>query len=215
MKINYSIRFSIYATVLLLISCNNPTSPKLDFIKIGNQTWAISNLQVKHFRNGDSIPEAKSDEAWIKAGSESKPAWCYFNNDSTLENKYGKIYNWFAVNDPRKLADSGWHIPSDTEWNSLTDYLGGADSAGTKMKSSNGWNEEGNGTNVTGFTGLPGGYRYNNGTFKGIGLFGSWWSKTPIDSTGAWYRYLSAKESRLTRPFSDKRDGFSVRCIKD
>ena len=95
------------------------------------------------------------------------------------------------------------------------DYLGGADSAGTKMKSSNGWNEEGNGTNITGFNGLPGGYRYNNGTFKGIGLYGSWWSKTTFDSSGAWYRYLSATEGRLNKTFSDKRDGFSVRCIKN
>ena len=113
------------------------------------------------------------------------------------------------------MADSGWHIPSDTEWNSLMEFLGGSDPAGTKMKSTEGWNEEPNGNNSSGFTGLPGGYRYNNGTFKGIGLYGSWWSKTPIDRAGAWYRYLSAKEGRLNRTFSDKRDGFSVRCIKD
>lgn len=215
MKRNFVNCFSLCVCFLVPVSCSNTPPSNTNVIKIGTQTWAVKNLNLNHFRNGDTILQAKSDEEWVNAGNASKPAWCYYNNDATLENKYGKIYNWFAINDPRELADSGWHIPSDTEWNNLMEFLGGADSAGTKIKSSNGWNEEGNGTNVTGFTGLPGGYRYNNGIFKGIGLYGSWWSKTPIDSLGAWYRYLSAREGRLNKTFSDKRDGFSVRCIKN
>lgn len=215
MKIISSIRFSICASTLLLISCNILTYPKPNYIKIGTQTWSVSNLQVNHFRNGDAILEAESDEAWVKAGSDSKPAWCYFNNDSTLENTYGKIYNWFAVNDTRGLADSGWHIPSDAEWNGLIDILGGPDSAGSKMRSKQGWNNEANGNNSSGFTGLPAGYRYNNGAFKGMGEYASWWSSSAMESSGAWYRYLSTKEDRLNRTFSDQRDGFSVRCIKN
>ena len=198
------------ATQNLSESVNNPAE-----IKIGVQIWAIANLDVTQFRNGDRIPETRTAEEWAQAGEEGKSAWCYYNYDSANGKKYGKLYNWFAVNDKRGLASNGWHIPVDAEWTTLIDYLGGADSAGIKMKSSSGWNDNGNGNNASGFTGLQGGYCYNNGTFSGIGKYGSWWSSSAFDTSGAWYRYLSAGDAKITRNYSDKRDGFSVRCLKD
>jgi uncharacterized protein (TIGR02145 family) len=117
------------------------------------------NLNVDKFRNGDPIPEAKIDEEWEEADENGEPAWCYYDNDSTNGVKYGKLYNWYAVTDPRGLAPEGWNVPIDEEWTTLIDFLGGEDVAGTKMKSTSGWAESGNGTKESGFSGLPGGNR--------------------------------------------------------
>jgi len=111
------------------------------------------NLNVSTFRNGDPIPQAKTVEEWKKAGENQQPAWCYYDNDPADGEKYGKLYNWYAVDDTRGLAPKGWHVPSNAEWTILTDYLGGMNvvGIGTKMKSKTGWNEDGNGTNSSGF----------------------------------------------------------------
>ena len=107
---------------------------------IGEQEWMLENLNVAHFRNGEPIPEAKTNDEWERAGMEKTPAWCYYyDNDPENGKKYGKLYNWFAVNDPRGLAPEGWHVPCDNEWTRLTDYLGGEEIAGTKMKNTSGW----------------------------------------------------------------------------
>jgi uncharacterized protein (TIGR02145 family) len=106
-------------------------------VKIGTQTWMIENLNVERFRNGDLIPQAKTNDEWERAGENKKPAWCYYDNDPKNGAKYGKLYNWYAVNDPRGLAPAGWHVPTDTEWTTLGDYLG--NDAGMKMKSTSGW----------------------------------------------------------------------------
>jgi uncharacterized protein (TIGR02145 family) len=131
-------------------------------VTIGSQVWMTKNLDVATFRNGDSIPHAKTDEEWEKAGENKQPAWCYYNNDPANGAKYGKLYNWYAVTDSRGLAPVGYHIPTSAEWTKLTDFLGGEGVAGTKMKSKSGWNDyrgkSGNGTNSSGFNGLPGGY---------------------------------------------------------
>ena len=119
-------------------------------VKIGSQVWMAENLNASIFRNGDPIPQAKTDEEWNRAGKNKQPAWCYYNNDPANGAKYGKLYNWYAVNDLRGLAPVGYHIPSDAEWTRLTDYLGGAEKAGPKMKSKQGWPEHGYGTNSSG-----------------------------------------------------------------
>ena len=109
-------------------------------VKIGTQTWTTENLNVSTFRNGDPISEAKTNEEWDEAGKNKQPAWCYYENDPKNGAKYGKLYNWYAVNDPRGLAPAGWHVPSDAEWTILSDFLGGGMTAGKKMKSLSGWN---------------------------------------------------------------------------
>jgi len=183
-------------------------------VKIGTQTWMSVNLNVSTFRNGDPIPQAKTDEEWKKAGDNEQPAWCYYDNDPANGAKYGKLYNWYAVIDPRGLAPEGWHVPSDAEWTKLTDFLGG-EVAGTKMKSTSGWAENGNGTNTSGFSGLPGGYRYYNGSFDDVGGDGNWWSSTEDLTGNAWYRYLNYLNGNVYRYDSNKKNGFSVRCLRD
>jgi uncharacterized protein (TIGR02145 family) len=108
-------------------------------IKIGNQTWSIKNLDVSTFCNGEIIPQAKTDEEWKRASNDKKPAWCYYNNDLKNGAKYGKLYNWYAVSDSRGLAPTGWHIPTDEEFNELISFLGGNNQAAQKLKSNNGW----------------------------------------------------------------------------
>jgi uncharacterized protein (TIGR02145 family) len=99
-------------------------------VVIGSQTWMAENLNVSKFRNGDLIPEAKTKEDWEQAGKNKQPAWCYYNNDPTNSAKFGILYNWYAVNDPRGLSPAGYHVPTDAEWTSLTTFLGGVEAAG-------------------------------------------------------------------------------------
>jgi uncharacterized protein (TIGR02145 family) len=187
-------------------------------VKIGTQVWMGENLTVSYFRNGDAIPEAKTQEDWQKAGDEGKPAWCYYENDPANGEKYGKLYNWYAVNDPRGLAPEGWHVPSDAEWTKLTEYLGGHKIAGARMKATSGWTSNGdrnrNGTNTSGFAALPGGDRNYNGLFYNIGVYGKWWSSTEEWTTQMLMRYLTFDNFEYP-DHSVKQAGLSVRCIKD
>jgi uncharacterized protein (TIGR02145 family) len=212
-------KINLFIIAIFLITSQGQTQT----ITIGNQVWMTKNLNVDKFRNGDIIPEVKTKEEWKIAGEKNQPAWCYFNNDKANGEKYGKLYNWAAVNDPRGLAPYGWHIPSETEWMYLINYLGGENISGSKMKSKSGWPEpeneiflkSDNGTNESGFSALPGGERYDSGEFPFIiGHKATWWSSTltgesiqlpfnvvlitNIFTGGAWYG-----------------TGCSVRCIQD
>jgi uncharacterized protein (TIGR02145 family) len=189
---------------------------KAQTVTIGTQVWMTKNLDVSTFRNGDPIPEAKTNSEWEAAGENQQPAWCYYKNDPANGAKYGKLYNWYAVNDPRGLAPVRYHIPTDAEWTQLSEYLGGEDVAGKKMKSTSGWNENGNGTNESGFNGLPGGCRSNLGNFELIGEHGYWWSSSEYDATFAWGRGLKDYNGNVKRGYGPgKEGGFSVRCVKD
>ena len=192
-------------------------SNEYEWIKIGGQKWMAENLDVSTFRNGDPIPEIKDRDEWEQAGENREPAWCYYDLDPKNGGKWGMLYNWHAINDPRGLAPDGWHIPSDEEWNQLTDELGGAEAAGAKMKSKEGWNEDGNGSNESGFTALPSGFRFNEGYFVRHGMGSYWWSSTAVEDSNsvAWFRSLSNKTDKITRLFTAGRFGFSVRCIQD
>jgi uncharacterized protein (TIGR02145 family) len=186
-----------------------------DEVTIGKQVWMTKNLNVDKFRNGDPIPHAKTKEEWYNAGKNKQPAWCYYDNDPTNDAKYGKMYNWYAVNDPRGLAPVGYHIPSDEQWTVLTDYLGGYDK-GKKMKSSSGWAEDGNGTNESGFSALPGGYRFGNGNFGKVGIDGAWWSSTENTKNSASSLYMSCRsDDARVKNSKDKQEGYSVRCLRD
>ena len=187
-------------------------------IKIGDQTWMTENLDVDTFRNGDSIPQVITEEEWENAAKAKKPAWCYYNNDTANGTKYGKLYNWYAVNDPRGLAPKGWHTPTNKEWRELTDYLGGLKVACTKLKSKEGWFDEGNGTNESGFSALPGGRRssYDQDvyTFDAIGKWGYWWSSTKFTHKTSKTRSMDYGGTFQWLDW-DKGEGMSVRCIKD
>jgi uncharacterized protein (TIGR02145 family) len=183
-------------------------------VKIGNQHWMKHNLNVDHFRNGDPIPHAKTDKEWEKAGENKQPAWCYYGNKPENGKKYGKLYNWFAVNDPRGLAPQGYHIPTDEEWEELVSYVGGEDVAGIKLKSQSGWKKNGNGTDEFGFTALPGGYRLHYGLFYLIGKDGFWWTATGGNASVAWGRGMGYNRSSVFSHGS-KAWGLSVRCVRD
>ena len=181
--------------------------PEKSEVIIGAQVWMTKNLEVTTFRNGDPIPQAASDDAWELVGKNKQPAWCY-NGEH-----YGKLYNWYAVNDPRGLAPVGWHIPTDQEWTALEKALG--ENPGNKMKSTWGWHDKGNGTNYSGFSGLPGGYRYFFGSFHFFGENGYWWSATEADTCNAFGRSLYYYDVDVFRYIYGKALGLSVRCVKD
>ena len=193
-----------------------PTIEQFKTVKISNQIWMLENLNVSNFRNGEEIPEVKTDEEWKTAGEQGKPAWCYYNNDPENGKKFGKLYNCYAVKDLRGLSPNGWHVPSNEDWHKLIENIGGESESGIKMKSTNGWNENGNGNNITGFTALPGGQRSGNGSFYGIGNTGYWWSSTEKGSDwtyGVWYRAISKSVGDVHRDYENETNGFSVRCI--
>jgi len=193
---------------------------------IGTQTWHKTNLDVSTFRNGDTIPEAKTREEWKIAGEKGNPAWCYYENNSTNGQKYGKLYNWYAVSDNRNLAPLGWHIPTDAEWTILTDFLGGERNAGGKVKEAgtNNWakpnagsvdDDKATSTNETGLTLLPSGIRTSWLKFDGIGYGGNYWTSTEKDSKNTWSRDLSYIIGNVNKGYWTKKSGLSVRCIKD
>ena len=186
------------------------SSNEIKTIQIGNQYWTTRNLDVSTYRNGDIIPEVQDPTNWSKL---TTGAWCYYENKTENGITYGKLYNWYAVNDPRGLAPVGYHIPSDAEWTTLSDYLGSE--PGKKMKSTSGWNKEGNGSNTSGFAGLPGGFRYFNGWFFSIGDVGYWWSSTYCNTTNAWNFGLNYRGSDLGKYNNNKSIGISVRCLRD
>ena len=184
-------------------------------VQIGDQVWMVENLNTDTFRNGDSIPQATSAEEWVGAGREEKPAWCYYENKAGNGVRYGKLYNWHAVMDPRGLAPEGWHVATDAEWRQTTDYLGGEDAAGTKMKDSTGWVGKGNGTNESGFSALPGGSRNLYGEFAYGEQAAYWWTATESDDELAWYRVIDQSPYYVYRTNYSKANGMSVRCVKD
>ena len=184
-------------------------------VRIGKQVWSSENLNTAEFSNGDKISEAKTNEEWQTMGEQGKSAWCYYDNDPANGIKYGKLYNWYAVADPRGLCPAGWHVPSDGEWTQLSNTLGGDNNAGSKMKSASGWDQGGNGANSSGFSGLPGGNRNDVGPYNSVGVYGSWWSSTQYSPTNAWFRVLFCGSGDVFRSINNKRFGFSVRCVRD
>jgi uncharacterized protein (TIGR02145 family) len=182
--------------------------------KIGKQKWMSENLAVSHFRNGDTIPEVRSDSEWEKSGNEGKPAWCYEDNNPGNDNKYGKLYNWYAVSDLRGLAPDRWHVPSDAEWLKLTTYMGGPVFAALKMRTS-GLTGEGNKETGNDFKSPAGGTRNNHGIFYSSGSYGYWWSSTEFNSSKAWIRILDYLHCYVNSPNFSKQYGLSVRCIQD
>lgn len=182
---------------------------------IDDQEWMVENLDVGFFRNGDPIPEARTDEEWIQAGREGRPAFCYYQNKRENGDTYGRLYNWPAVADPRGLAPEGWRVAGDDDWRRATDFLGGEDAAGTKMKNQTGWELNGNGTNESGFAGLPGGCRDRYGAFMGLGEIGFWWTSSQKDKDLAWYRCIDRSPHYVYRTNYRKENGFSVRCVRE
>ena len=206
-----------------------PIPANLPSVTICNQIWTNKNLDVSSYRNGDAIPQVTVASQWA---SLTTGAWCWYNNDSVTYSQYGKLYNWYAVNDPRGLAPQGWHVPSDAEWNILVKCLDpNADTvcqncpqsstAGGAMKEAgtSHWITPNTGaTNSTGFTCLPGGNRYiisNTSGFNVIGTNGRWWSNTERDSIFVKGRDIENVFAYLKNTVFEKKTGVSVRLLKD
>ena len=186
-------------------------------IKIGTQTWMVENLKTTKYNDGTSIPNVTNQTAW---NGLTTGAYCYYNNDAAVYGtKYGCLYNWYTVN-TEKLAPKGWHVPTDDEWTTLSDFLGGEDVAGSKMTSTTGWDSpNASSTNSSGFTALPGGYRLDSeGFFDSAGETGCWWSSTECNLSKAWGWGLYEESNsfyQLDRDAASKIDGYSIRCIRD
>lgn len=186
-------------------------------ITIGTQTWMAENLRTTKYRNGDSIPEVTDTPAWISLNT---GAFCNYNNtkDNDTIVTYGRFYNYYAVADSRNICPAGWHVSTDADWTTLTDYLGGVKVAGGKLKEKGltHWSNSNIGaTNETGFTALAGGHRYLDEPFRNLRDSGNWWSILGNDEPTDWYRYITCCATSVTRNNSGKKSGFSVRCVKD
>jgi uncharacterized protein (TIGR02145 family) len=216
----------------VLFSCSDEIVKDIDgniynTVDISDQTWTTSNLNVSKYRNGDVIPQVTDPTEWSQLTS---GAWCYYNNDPENGKKYGKLYNWYAVTDPRGLAPIGYHIPAYFEWGELINYLdsnarGGETSpnlAGGKMKETGNkhWNSPNtDATNDSGFSGLPGGWRNHTvgGTFYGIGTQGLWWCSTEGNQAVEWAHSLDSNSGTCINlyGYDSMGAGASVRCVKD
>jgi len=195
-------------------------------VKIGDQWWMAENLKVTHYRNGATIPVVTSSDDWYNL---STGARCIYENDQSNVATYGYLYNWYAVDDSRNIAPSGWHVPSDAEWKELEMYLGmsqseadgtgyrGTDEGGKlKEAGTTHWNSPNEGaTNESGFAALPGGYRDSGGNFGGLGSNAAFWSSAGHNSDLAWSRTLHYDNAGVYRYGDDKRYGFSVRLVRD
>jgi Fibrobacter succinogenes major domain (Fib_succ_major). len=224
--------YCMLMTGLLLLGCKKETAhnskPSYGIVTdiegnvyktviIGKQTWMAENLKVVHYRNGDLIPTTVPTARTFWGETSPKYQWVYADVDFNYLS-YGRLYTWDAVNDSRNVCPEGWHIPTDTDWTTLIDYLHGDSIAGGKLM------EDGSGhwllanpspdVNETGFSGLPGGYM-ENGTYSSIRLNGFWWTSTATNSINAWSYSLKYRDSHIYRIESYKSMGFSVRCVKD
>jgi uncharacterized protein (TIGR02145 family) len=189
-------------------------------IAIGTQTWMAENLRTTTYNDGTAIPNVTKDDEW---GELTNGAYCNYNNTISMDTiaTFGCLYNWYAVN-TGKLAPKGWHVPTDTEWATLIDYLGGVSVAGGKLKEIGSTHWKGliaGATNETGFTALPGGGHGNNGTlFYDMGYDGFWWSSTMITKSYGSYaisQRMSSHHGGVGKEFVNLDDGCSVRCVKD
>ncbi len=189
-------------------------------VVIGTQTWMKENLKVTKYNNGTTIQLITDDGEWIKIDHElDKDAYCWYENDrSTYGNTYGALYNWYAV-ELDNICPVGWHLPTDAEWTTLVDYLGGASVAGGKMKEAGTthWRDPNEGAdNTSGFTALPGGGRpHIYGHYEDIGTYGAWWSQPEVGDTSPTSLGIGFGNESVSRGTTFSTYGHSVRCIKD
>ncbi len=200
-------------SVLLVFITKMVSSQKYNAVAIGKQQWMTKNLNVDRFRNGDLIPEAKTKEEWDKAGENGQPAWCYYDNKPENGDKYGKLYNVFAVKDSRGLAPDGWHIPNEDEWYALQSFL--QKGISKKLKSKTGWSGGKNGTDEFGFNALPAGRRKVCCMFDDLGERAQWWTSTIDESDGVSCGFHEKGDKEFQFYLSFETDGLSVRCVKD
>lgn len=188
-------------------------------VKIGTQTWMVENLKTTKYNDGTIISKITDKNKWSNIDS---GAWTYYNDNVSNNDKYGKLYNWFAIKNNtvgnKNICPVGWHVPNEIEWSILIEHLGGESVTGGKMKEVGftSWqNPNSEATNSSLFTGLPGGIRNSNGYFDDIGSNGYWWSSNQANTKNAWFRKLYSYDDAIGRDDLNKNCGLSIRCIKD
>lgn len=211
------------------LSCFGPTFDGYTYeaVEIGDQCWFAEDLRTTVYANGDSISSGLAVGEWTSSlvgassvyGEGSSVCWSYSPNIDACDEaqslaEYGRLYNWYAVDDARGLCPSGWHVPSDEEWTDLEDHLWTIGFPALLLKSTVGWYDNGNGTDDFGFAALPSGHRNIEAEFDYAGSAGYWWSSSGFDS-GAWYRKMDDFHLFLYRSAGNSRDGHSVRCLRD
>jgi uncharacterized protein (TIGR02145 family) len=181
---------------------------------IGTQVWMAENLKVTRFRNGDSIPIITKDNVWSTNTTVACCDWCYDNRNAKF---CGKYYNFRVIQDSRNVCPVGWHVPTDDEWTTLANFLGGEDVAGSKLKESGTkhWNNTNNAVNTSGFFALGVGVCHLAGSFYFYQTFGYWWTSTPINANKAWNRSMTNIGAKIYREDEDFNSGLNIRCIKD
>jgi uncharacterized protein (TIGR02145 family) len=230
MKTNF-LKVTVIVTLFSFIACkkSNTEQSRIECedidgnvygtLKICFINWTVENLKTSHYRNGDLIPQVQDNTQWENL---TTGAWSWYKNDSINYSSYGKLYNWYAINDSRGLAPSGWEVPTEDDWNQLTSCLGGEYVAGAKMKT-RGTIQELNGLwdapNVilepySNFNGLPGGYRDISGHFIGMGSYNYWWSSTAANSTMARMRVVINFLGNINKGSFGPNYGFYVRCVR-
>ncbi|MCG8329818.1 MAG: fibrobacter succinogenes major paralogous domain-containing protein [Chitinophagales bacterium] len=218
MKIIY-----LLGLMAIVLTSSVKAQPPVQHVKIGEQIWMAHDLDVTTFSNGDEIFHAKTPKEWNDAFKKKIPAWCYCTDKTGQSTQYGKKYNWFAVNDIRGLAPSGYHIPSKEEWEEMINALGGRGYAGYKLKTTMGWGlvHNGSGNNAAGFNAVPNGFASDWGGCGDTGEFGYWWTSTydPESWTGfaarigSWdYMHKQASQSIVVAAH-DYKQSYNVRCI--
>jgi uncharacterized protein (TIGR02145 family) len=184
-------------------------------VTIGTQTWLLEDLKTTHYRNGDPIANITDNKEWSDL---TTPGYCNYENDSAIASVYGRLYNWYAMEDIRNIAPEGWHVPSNNEWIRLKDILGGAANAGGKLKETDTihWKRpNADATNLVGFTALPAGCRVSDGTFVSLNISGHWWRTGDYMDIYGYCWYMSNNFPLLGWAIYLKQFGFQVRCIKD
>jgi len=205
-----------------LTVCEDIDENVYETVQIGDQIWMAENLKTTHYNDGSEIPNITNNDDW---NGLSTGAYGDYDNNPTNSETYGRLYNWYTIDDDRGVCPDGWHVPSDEEYTILTDYLGGELVAGGKLKEctegscpeSEYWYSSNIGaTNESGFTGLPAGWRNPSyGIYGYVSNYGAFWSSTEDGSGSAWYRDLGFHYSSVMRAGLDKHFGFSIRCLKD
>lgn len=207
--------------ILLVSACSgNKSEPLTDSegrsyntVRIGKRVWSAENLDVSRYRNGDPIPEVRDPEEWSKL---TTGAWCRYENNPESGKTYGRLYNWYAVNDPRGIAPGGWHVATDADWKALGEALGGPERAGGELKAAKFWKETDGREGKSGLGVLPSGARRDtDGAFVLAGEYGRLWSSTESTPERAWGYAVGYFDDALRRGEAGKRLGFAVRCVKD
>jgi uncharacterized protein (TIGR02145 family) len=217
--------FIVVGLILILAnSCKKEEEDIIDVdgnvytsVTIGTQVWMVENLKTTKYNNGDSIGTTFPAAIDLSSEDTAKYQWAYSGFESNVR-RYGRLYTYWAVTDSRKICPIGWHVPSDEEWTTLLIFLGGESVAGGKLKETGTahWTTPNTGaTNESGFTALPSGFFSYTGEFWNLHFDGDWWSSTENSATTAYCLYITYYHSNVNRNYTDKRNGFSVRCLKD